>query len=76
MVRFHRGDVVQQFKIEFFDQFVECAGSHIGAHFSHHEVNGRGGMLSILCDGCFNPFSGIVEIHRRLLSCTGVLIQG
>lgn len=51
VVRFHWSDVVHQLKIELFDQFIECARSHIGANFCHDEVDGGGGVLAILRDG-------------------------
>ena len=63
MVRFHRSDVIHQLKIELFHEFIKCAGSHVGTNFGHDQINGRGRMLSILRDGRFNTFSGIVEVQ-------------
>src|ERR1051325_2496008 len=66
VVRFHRGDTVQEFQIELLDQFVERPLAHVGSDFAHDQIDRRGGMLTILSYGCFKACSGFIEIHHGL----------
>jgi hypothetical protein len=51
MVRLQWSNVVQQFKITFRHQFVECIEPKVGADLVHNKIDGRSCLRSVLVDG-------------------------